>query len=232
MHPLDLTRIVERTIDDVDGVLCEGLYVPNDFDPKGFPYDIFLGDAFLRNVYSVYAFSIYNHEATFNDEPSGRFNFGTYGGDGNLTTENASLQFLSLTDPDTAFSDFHKSRPKTLQSYPPEFPPDQYKNAFSSSSDDNDDDDSADAVAGASSVSSSSADAETSSNSLNTYGPVIIGLLGGNVLVGIVLCAIALSVCIRKGGKSRSVRQDYTPVAFKEAGPRAEDEVIAARYGD
>lgn len=186
----------------------------------------------MRNVYAVYVLSKCNPEELLNNEPFRRFNFGTHGGTENLTTENATIQFLSLTDPDTAFSDFKQSRQKTLQSYLPEFTPDQYKKVFSSSSDDNDDDDSADAVAGASSVSSSSADAQTSSNSLNTYGPVIIGLLGGNVLVGIVLCAIALSVCIRKGGKSRSVRQDYTPVAFKEAGPRAEDEVIAARYGD
>lgn len=56
---------------------------------------------------------------------------------------------------------------------------------------------------------------------VDKYGPVVIGLLVGNILVGVLLCAIALTVCLRgvvKGGaQTRNVNSSYAPVRFKEA---------------
>ena len=50
------------------------------------------------------------------------------------------------------------------------------------------------------------------------YGPVIIGLLAGNILIGVVLVAVGIATCMRKqGGKSRNISPSYAPVRFKEA---------------
>jgi saccharopepsin len=50
------------------------------------------------------------------------------------------------------------------------------------------------------------------------YGPVVLGLLAGNVLIGVALVAIGLVMCMRRGtGKTRSVSPTYAPVRFKEA---------------
>lgn len=58
------------------------------------------------------------------------------------------------------------------------------------------------------------------------YGPVIIGLLAGNLIIGLVLCIIGVATCLRSvvksGAKSRSINPTYTPVRFKEAEADAE----------
>lgn len=77
-------------------------------------------------------------------------------------------------------------------------------------------------------------DSDSTLSDITKYGYIIIGLLSGNILVGLALFAIMLAVCIRRGGRARQLKQSYAPVAFKdaEAAPRAEDEVLAARYSD
>lgn len=69
---------------------------------------------------------------------------------------------------------------------------------------------------------SSSADAGNYSSVvslLDKYGPVVIGLLAGNMVVMLILCIIALVACtrgaIRSGAKTRSA-PTYVPVAFRD----------------
>ncbi|KAI0084523.1 aspartic peptidase domain-containing protein [Irpex rosettiformis] len=75
--------------------------------------------------------------------------------------------------------------------------------------------------------SSSPSSSDSSSQLLSLvkqYGPVIIGLLAGNILIGIILVAVGLASCLRKqGGKTRSVGATYAPVRFKEVESTGED---------
>lgn len=69
-------------------------------------------------------------------------------------------------------------------------------------------------------VSSSSTDSYSSVVSLlDRYGPVVIGLLAGNLVIMLLLCIIALVACtrgaIRGGAKTRSA-PTYVPVAFRD----------------
>jgi saccharopepsin len=62
---------------------------------------------------------------------------------------------------------------------------------------------------------------------IEKYGPVVIGLLAGNVAIGLLLFAVAvISVLRRPNVKSRTINPSYTPVRFKEAEP------AEARYHD
>ena len=76
----------------------------------------------------------------------------------------------------------------------------------------------ADVAGGVSTDPSSDSDAVASL--LDKYGPVVIGLLAGNILVMSLLLIIALVACtrgtIRGGAKSRSLPTNYAPVSFKD----------------
>ena len=50
------------------------------------------------------------------------------------------------------------------------------------------------------------------------YGPAVVGLVAGNVFVGVILAAIGIATCLRRqGAKSRNISPMYAPVRFKEA---------------
>lgn len=64
---------------------------------------------------------------------------------------------------------------------------------------------------------SGSASAGAVASLLDKYGPVVIGLLAGNIAVVLLLCAIALVAYLRRGGpKSRTLPTSYAPVSFKD----------------
>lgn len=139
------------------------------------------------------------------------------------------MQLISTTNLDEAWPDFNISRGNALASLPPLIDPATlvYLSNTDTSDNDTDTDDSATKVSGAVESSSSptpSADSDASSklyNLVDKYGPVILGLLAGNLLVGILLFIIGLTMCVRghmrSGAKTRSVNPSYTPVRFKEA---------------
>lgn len=59
------------------------------------------------------------------------------------------------------------------------------------------------------------------------YGPVVLGLLAGNVLIGLLLCILGLMTCLRvvvkSGVKIRSISPSYAPVRAKEEGSGADE---------
>lgn len=174
-----------------------------------------LGDGFLRNVYAL-------------------FDYGDFVDPTLDETKDAFAQLLPLENPHDALQDFLESRQNALSTLAPEATPDQVRQLLqqaimSSSASESD------------SVAETLDDTVSSSNSsallerINIFGPVIIGLLSGTLLIGILLFGIALSMCVRKGAsmesRSRSV-PSYAPVRFKEEGPRAEDQPYPTQYSD
>ena len=74
-------------------------------------------------------------------------------------------------------------------------------------------------VARLESTGSGSADEDSQLVSLvKRYGPAVIGLLAGNILIGVILAAIGVAACLRRqGAKSRNISPSYAPIRFKEA---------------
>lgn len=138
---------------------------------------------------------------------------------------------IPVTDLNEALPEFRVARAAALKSLPPTITPEQVLEAFSEDSGDTTDDEGAVASGATSGSSDSSAsdDARVASL-LDKYGPIVLGLLAGNLLLMVILCIIGLSVCvrgcIRGGAKSRTVGSTYTPVRFKDAEPATD------RYSD
>lgn len=70
---------------------------------------------------------------------------------------------------------------------------------------------------------------------VDKYGPVIVGLLAGSMLVLLILCVIALIACtrgaIRNGPRMRTFSE--APVAFKDkVGEYSEESESVHRYGE
>ncbi|EKM58859.1 uncharacterized protein PHACADRAFT_86559, partial [Phanerochaete carnosa HHB-10118-sp] len=234
MHPLDLTVlspiIWSPTSDaNVNITFCFGAYQIGTPPYQG--VDMVLGDNFLRNVYVS-------------------FNFGpdidrTQNGTGSF------MQLLSVTQEDTAWVDFERSRmetmmvlgnyidPAVIQQFPGGLDnlsqqlnglapaPTNGTNSTSSSSGasgssaDNEADGES-RVLGAVESSSPSSDSDSVVSRLDKYGPVIIGLLGANVGVMLLLWVISLVVCtrgvMRRGVQTRNLPANYAPVSFKDKG--------------
>ena len=144
---------------------------------------------------------------------------------------------LSTTDLNEALPEFKEARNQALANLPPQLPPSELARLINGTRDSSDGSvsDSSDlsdnSVSGGpndASIPSASggvSDPTTSDSQLyalvQKYGPVIIGLLAGNVIIGVVLCVIGLFVCIKStvksGVRTRSLAPTYVPVRFKEA---------------
>lgn len=128
INPMELSSPV-RVIDKNDQyTVCINAFRP--------PLDSFhdldylLGDVFMRNVYSVYAFSpvlpiIHPIPPTPDHAtPLSRFNFGngsTTQKDNSADAKGASIQFLSRTNRDQVYANFVNQRKNSLRMYPPLF---------------------------------------------------------------------------------------------------------------
>ncbi|THG99797.1 hypothetical protein EW026_g2607 [Hermanssonia centrifuga] len=209
VHPLDLT-IVDTTTITVNGTsqnvtICYNAYQYLDLDPNSFNgFDAILGDSFLRNVYASFDY-----------------------GDTDSTGVNSFVQLISTTNQGEALTDFAATRAQVLKSLPPTIDPATFLDIYTGG------DGSpavGDVASGALDASDSTpsavpAGSDSSSDRLNSlvekYGPIIIGLLAGNALIGVLLCIIALTVCLRgvvkSGARSRNINPTYAPVRFKEA---------------
>ena len=153
-----------------------------------------------------------------------RFDYGDTDSSGNQSF----VQLISTTDLDEAWPDFKASRAKALAAVPQTIDPATLVQLANSDSDNSTSTD--DNISGADSTSSpvstpTAAPSENSDDKLYSlvekYGPVVIGLLAGNILIGVLLCIIGLTACMRgvvKGGaKTRNIGSSYAPVRFKEA---------------
>jgi len=98
-----------------------------------------------------------------------------------------------------------------MQSNPPEASSDLMKTLFGDKN--ADDADNADVLTAADSSSSNSTTSLSEvMDSINHYGPIIIGLLAGNIFIGIILVAVGVSMCVRRGGTISRRRKTYAPV--------------------
>lgn len=210
IHPLDLTQLNNGTNGDDETVT----YCSSTFGTLGSDsdQDMLLGDSFLRNAYSL-------------------FDYGDFTGEEGDQVANAYAQVLALTDPSDALADFKTSRSAALAQSPPEATLEEIKGWVQEDNEPTTTSTSSKASSTSKSSSTSNdkavqnavtsgddSDSASVTDKLNTYGPAIVGLLAGNLLVGIVLCAIGISVCIRRGASVGPARNApiYAPVRFKE----------------
>ncbi|KAI1796364.1 aspartic peptidase domain-containing protein [Ganoderma leucocontextum] len=221
VHPLDLTFPVVVTLpvngQDTNLTACINTYQYLTLDPNSFQgFDIVLGDAFLRNVYAS-------------------FDYGDYDPTNNSTNGNPFVQMLPTTNATTMWNEFQTERAATLAQLPPAIDPAllvQYEagSAPPSSSTGTTDGDALARLSGAVSTDGTSSSSDNDSW-LNKNGTIVLGLLGANLLVGIVLLAVALTMCVR-GMKGRNVGSRYTPVRFKDSVPADDFERGAMKYSD
>ncbi|KAA1469019.1 acid protease [Dentipellis sp. KUC8613] len=206
IHPLDLTIISPQTFaDGKNRTICMNSYQAGDSNVT--LADAMLGMGFLRNVYAS-------------------FNFGAKAANGTITVE-PFIQLLSTVDTDKMQADFIKSRREALAQFPPEATLDQVKAEFAS---DDDDRDGRDSGSGESLLADGSgSDTSKVLDKINKFGPVVLGLLVGNAVIGLLLCMLAIASAVRAGravGPMRTINPSYAPVATK--GLDMEDE----RYRD
>ncbi|TFY76163.1 hypothetical protein EWM64_g7849 [Hericium alpestre] len=229
VHPLDLTAIQPGVAPDgTNFTYCVGYYQVADVTPETFKsqgQDLLFGDAFLRNVYASF---------DYGNDSVVRLSNGTLK---EAVSENPYVQLLKVTDQDKAWTEFFSVRKQTLQKFPPEPSLDkvrQYLGANASASSDSSQNDAkvqGDAVSGA----AASDDSDSTSkllDQMDKYSPIVIGLLAGNLLIGVLLCAIALAACMRRGTSTstRSVNPTYAPVRFKDG--EESQKMYAPKYND
>lgn len=153
------------------------------------------------------------------------FNYGELNTAGN----GSFVQLMSTTDLDVALPDFRASRGHALASLPYELSPSEFLKYYTSDSStyansDSDSDSDSNVVGAIDATSSPSPSSSSSDDSLYSlvkqYGPVVIGLLAGNILIGVILCIIGVLTCmktiVRSGARSKTLPSTYTPVRFKE----------------
>ncbi|KAJ7851059.1 aspartic peptidase domain-containing protein [Mycena olivaceomarginata] len=130
-------------------------------------------------------------------------------------TENARMQFLSQTDPALAQADVLNVRMAHLST-----------NSDGTSA--------AGRLSDAAATDSApSSDGNSDSSLIIKYGPIIIGLLGANLLVVLILAAVGVVLCVKRGGKSASRRtQQYSAVKVGEEETRPLDGLEGKRYSD
>ncbi|KAJ7110704.1 aspartic peptidase domain-containing protein, partial [Mycena crocata] len=219
IHPLDLSELDEiddRNATGVFGSICVGLIQAAEPNEN---LDALFGDIFMRNFYSVFNFG--NVQATSPDD-------------------SASMHFLSLTDPHAAAADVLNVRMAQLANKTPEFqgllPDFQHALPGSTSPKFSHTNSGAHLASDAAIADVSGTDGETEANNDSTvhkYALIIIGMVGANILVVLILAFIGVALYIKRGGMSGTSTSRYTPVRFREEDPRksgAYDE--SRRYAD
>ncbi|KAF8604674.1 acid protease, partial [Ceratobasidium sp. AG-I] len=102
IHPLDLTYVTTAELDRKNYTICINAFQPFTSEAGGGLTDLILGDAFLRNTYTVYDF--------------GNIANGTSG----QPNQNPFVKLLPLTDPTQASADFQTARKAYLDTLPPQ----------------------------------------------------------------------------------------------------------------
>ena len=153
-----------------------------------------------------------------------RFDYGDYHpGDIIVTGEQPFVRLVQTTNASSAWAEFLQERAAKLQQLPPLLnPEDLYGTATTASVSSSV---SATGFAGALADSGSSASPDSWGAK---YGTLALALLGANLLVGVLVFALALTMCLR-GVKGREARVRYAPVPIQIG---AESERAELKYGD
>ena len=140
-------------------------------------------------------------------------------GDSNSNVESDSqpyVQLLSLTEQNDAWKEFHEARTKALNHLPPVIDPADFLKLTQTMSN------SSSSVklmtSGAVSQDDTSTAAGTTSL-VGKYTPIVVGLLAGNLLVGVGIFFLGIFACtrsvIRGGAKTSVLGSSYTAVSLK-----------------
>jgi hypothetical protein len=123
------------------------------------------------------------------------------------------MQLLAETDPQTVASEAVAVRQSTLSQLGPELSPEEILQLIGTDT----------SSSASTSTDISATGSQTDSQSaVKKYAPIVIGLLGANLLIGLILVALGVLGCIRRGNrgttKSSAARTSYAPVGTKEEG--------------
>ncbi|KAH9911320.1 aspartic peptidase domain-containing protein [Epithele typhae] len=209
IHPLDLTFPYVFNTNGMNATVCLNTYQYLTLDPNNFVgFDIILGDAFLRNVYASFDYSDFYP--------------------GNNTVSSPFVQLLSTTNTSSMWDEFHTERAAALAELPAAIDPAVLlKYATDTSSQSNGT--SANTVAGAAAANSDPSGSSDDSWS-KKYGMIALVLLGANLLIGLVLLGVTVTMCVRSAKGRREAR--YQPVRFKEAAGEPDYERGSLKYSD
>ncbi|RXW21445.1 hypothetical protein EST38_g4402 [Candolleomyces aberdarensis] len=215
IHPLDLSFIIQPvTVGGQQYTICmASMYGEDGLTSSGF--EVSLGDIFLRNVYSVFDFG--DSDGTAAGQPY--------------------MQLLAKTDPAKATAQVAPIRSRTMAELPPEIEPAKLVELMSAE----DPTIRPNAPLSAASFSTQElSSAQESRSTVDKYGPVIVGLIAVNAVIGVVLLALSvLNLMQRRGLAGRPTRSTlhYVPVkshATSEqgigSGRRHEDQLSTTGY--
>lgn len=165
------------------------------------------------------------------------FDYGSFDDQGHLN-EQPFIQLLPTTDSKEAWAEFIAIRAKALEGAV-EFAPSEFRIlAMEDNADDDDPDaptDEASEISGvlASPVSGtqgSPVDGATAA-AIQKYGPIVVGLLAGNLLILVVICVLGLYSCVSKGGRNgKSSSASYQPVKLQKGDSQFVEPVFETRY--
>ncbi|KAJ7478395.1 aspartic peptidase domain-containing protein [Mycena latifolia] len=227
IHPLDLSD-VQITTDESGNNVTVCLSTIGALPPLDLGIDALLGDSFMRNWYTAFNFG-----DSVAKSPSGA----------------ASMQLLPQTDPAQAIADVLNVRIANMANFPPEFqgtvagfvpaPPGSTRptdtgaaaaaNASTTSA-------AATAPSNAAAVRLSGAIDDppasqgTSDSTIRQYGVIILGLVGGNTLILLILAVIGFGLCIKRRRTSTRATK-YVAVKLRED-LAEEPRQVEARYSD
>ena len=171
------------------------------------------------------------------------FNFANWTqalGAGNIANNGSFVQLLPLTNQSEAWSEFLTTRAANLKSLPRVLSAAEFRVLVSEDSTDYTDPSNSTSLTNSTHASAkppsesliasggvaklaSTGDESAGENSqlvslVHKYGPVLVGLLAGNVFIGVILVAVVVAACLRRQGvKSRNISPSYAPVRFKES---------------
>ncbi|KAL4258061.1 peptidase A1 family protein [Pleurotus pulmonarius] len=216
VHPVDLTLINTHLVNGTNMTYCTNTYQSINFGHG--EYDMILGDAFLKNAYAS-------------------FDYGSFDDQGHLT-EQPFIQLLPTTDFKEAWVEFNAIRAKVLEGTVELAPSELRILAMQEKADQDDPDARTDEAPKISGVLASAEEGAQSGSSDGTtaaaiqkYGPIVIGLLAGNLLILIVICALGLYFCISKGGRDgKTASASYHPVKLQKGDSQFTEPVFETRY--
>ncbi|KAJ8480872.1 hypothetical protein ONZ45_g15506 [Pleurotus djamor] len=221
VNPLDLTRVHQTTIGE-NYTICINTFQERAFGSGFRDFDILLGDSFLRNVYAAF------HYGSSNSSEEG-------------VAEGPFVQLLPTTDMAKAHEDYPSVRAAQMDGRnvvsPSEFRDtiraflgleSEVEDDVEEGKDDEDDSetDSSSAsasppVRGALSATDDKDERTPTSDFVTKFGPVVVGLLAGNLFLLIMISVIAVYLCVSRRGKARDSRVlplEYQPLRLGGGG--------------
>ncbi|KAI0819329.1 aspartic peptidase domain-containing protein [Trametes gibbosa] len=237
VHPFDVVVPIPQvtfTIDDITLTgnmgMCTNLFGSGDITTE---FDILLGMGFLRNVYASFQYGDYT--------PPGM----------NITGQPPFVQMISVTDREAAYAEFMQLYEEKVVPGPPLIDPATYVKILKgiNSLDDslNSDSTANDSTASTPTPGSTSpaatytstgqnlevagavAEDSSSKDSNNKYGAIALGLVGVNVVIGLIGLGLTLTLCIRSSRNKREAR--YKPLSLPKE-DLATDAERGALYSD